>query len=196
MQDTVKNPEKLKSEEKKMYYSTHYKSPVGDILLVSDGNNIIGLWIGEQKYIGNTMPKDITEKDDLPIFREVIAWLDDYFAGKQPQLSRLPLAPMGGEFKQQVWKILTEIPYGELTTYGNIAKEVAKRMKKDRMSAQAVGGAIGHNPISIIIPCHRVVGTNGSLTGYAGGIEIKVKLLEHEGVDMTGLFVPKKGTAL
>lgn len=179
-----------------MYYSTHYKSPVGEILLVSDEKNIIGLWIDEQKYTENTMPKDIIEKDDVPVLQEGIAWLDDYFAGKKPKLSRLPLAPIGGEFRQQVWKILAEIPYGELTTYGRVAKEVAKRMGKDRMSAQAVGGAVGHNPISIIIPCHRVVGTNGSLTGYGGGIEKKVKLLEHEGADMAGLFVPKKGTAL
>ncbi|TJX13457.1 methylated-DNA--[protein]-cysteine S-methyltransferase [Tissierella creatinini] len=174
-----------------MYYSTHYKSPVGDILLASDENNLIGLWIGDQKYIGNTMPKDIIGKDDILILQEGIKWLNDYFAGKKPKLSKLPLAPIGGEFKQEVWKILLEIPYGELTTYGNIAKEVAKRMGKDRMSAQAVGGAVGHNPIGIIIPCHRVVGTNGSLTGYAGGIEMKIKLLEHEGVDMNGLFLPK-----
>jgi len=179
-----------------MYYSTHYKSPVGEILLASDENNIIGLWIGEQKYIGNTMPKDIIEKNDIPVLQEGLAWLNDYFSGNKPRLSRLPLAPIGGEFKQQVWKILTEIPYGELTTYGEIAKEVAKRMGKDRMSAQAVGGAVGHNPISIIIPCHRVVGATGSLTGYAGGIEKKVKLLKHEGTDMAGLFVPVKGTAL
>lgn len=179
-----------------MYYYTHYKSPLGDILIASDNNHIIGIWIDEQKYIGNTMPKDMIEKNDIPILLEGIAWLDDYFEGKKPELSRLSLAPIGGEFKQQVWKILTEIPYGELTTYGEIAKEVAKRMGKDRMSAQAVGGAVGHNPISIIIPCHRVVGTKGNLTGYAGGIEMKVKLLEHEKVDMTGLFVPKKGTAL
>ncbi|MGI6123756.1 MAG: methylated-DNA--[protein]-cysteine S-methyltransferase [Acetivibrionales bacterium] len=177
-----------------MYYSTHYKSIIGDILLASDKNSIIGLWIGEQKYIENTMPKDIIENHDLPILQEGIAWLEDYFAGKKPDLSRLSLAPIGGEFRQQVWRILTEIPYGELTTYGNIAKEVAKRMGKDRMSAQAVGGAVGHNPISIIIPCHRVIGSNKSLTGYAGGIEKKVDLLKHEGVDMTGLFIPKKGT--
>ncbi|TAH62791.1 MAG: methylated-DNA--[protein]-cysteine S-methyltransferase, partial [Anaerolineaceae bacterium] len=169
-----------------MYYSAQYKSPMGDILLASDENNIIGLWIGEQKYIENTMPKDITENVNLPILQEGIEWLEDYFAGKKPNLSRLSLAPIGGEFRQQVWKILLEIPYGALTTYGNIAKEVAKRMGKDRMSAQAVGGAVGHNPISIIIPCHRVIGTNNSLTGYAGGLDIKVKLLEHEEVDMTG----------
>jgi methylated-DNA-[protein]-cysteine S-methyltransferase len=172
-----------------MYYSSHYKSPIGDILLASDENSIIGLWIGEQKYIGSTMPKDMIEKDDLPILREGKAWLDAYFTGKNPKLSGLSLAPAGGAFKQQVWSILIEIPYGKLTTYGNIAKEAAKRMGKDRMSAQAVGGAVGHNPISIIIPCHRVVGTNGNLTGYAGGIEKKIKLLEHEGVDMTRLKV-------
>ncbi len=176
-----------------MYYSTHYKSPLGDILIASDDKNILGLWIGEQKYIGNTMPKDITENDEIQVLQEGIVWLDDYFAGKKPELSRLPLAPIGGEFKQHVWKILTEIPYGELTTYGNIAKEVARRMGKDRMSAQAIGGAVGHNPISIIIPCHRVVGVTGSLTGYAGGIEKKIRLLKHEGVDMTLLYVPKQG---
>ncbi|NLZ82486.1 MAG: methylated-DNA--[protein]-cysteine S-methyltransferase [Clostridiales bacterium] len=179
-----------------MYYSTQYKSPIGDIIIASDEKSIIGLWIDDQKYIGNTMPRDMIEKDGLLVLQEARAWLEDYFAGKKPKLSRLSLAPIGGEFKQQVWTILTEIPYGELTTYGSIAKEVAKRMGKDRMSAQAVGGAVGHNPISIIIPCHRVVGSNGSLTGYAGGIDIKVKLLEHEGVDMNELFMPKKGTAL
>ncbi len=177
-----------------MYYGAHYKSPVGDILLASDEHSIIGLWIENQKYIGNTMPKDINEDHDIPILREGLAWLDDYFAGKKPELSRLSLAPIGGKFRQEVWKILTRIPYGELITYGSIAKEVAKRMGKDRMSAQAVGGAVSHNPISIIIPCHRVVGTNKSLTGYAGGLDMKVKLLEHEGVDMTGLYMPKKRT--
>lgn len=175
-----------------MYYSTHYKSPVGEILLVSNENSIIGLWIDQQKYISSTMPKDIAEEDDIPILQEGVAWLDDYFSGKKPKISSLPLAPHGGEFKQAVWKILTEIPYGELTTYGKIAKEVAKRMGKARMSAQAVGGAVGHNPISIIIPCHRVVGANGNLTGYAGGIEKKVTLLTHEGINMTGLFVPRR----
>lgn len=179
-----------------MYYGTHYKSPVGDIYFASDENSIIGLWIGEQKYINSTMPKDIIERDDIPALQKGVAWLDDYFAGKKPELSRLSLAPIGGEFKQVVWKILLEIPYGELTTYGAIAKEAAKRMGKEKMSAQAVGGAVGHNPISIMIPCHRVVGSNGSLTGYAGGIDKKIKLLTHEGVDMTKLFVPKKGTVL
>ncbi|NLK99641.1 MAG: methylated-DNA--[protein]-cysteine S-methyltransferase [Clostridiales bacterium] len=175
-----------------MYYKTHYQSPLGDMLIASDEDNIIGLWIADQKYIDTTMPKDMVENSQISILKEAIVWLDDYFAGKQPNLSRLPLAPIGGEFRQLVWSILMEIPYGELTTYGNIAKEVARRMGKDRMSAQAIGGAVGHNPISIIIPCHRVVGSNKNLTGYAGGIDIKVKLLEHEGVDMKGLFMPKQ----
>lgn len=179
-----------------MYYGTHYKSPLGDLLLVSDEKSIIGLWFNRHKYIDNTVPRGITENRDKPILREGIAWLDDYFTGRKPEITRLSLALAGGKFRQMVWKILMEIPYGELTTYGKVAKEVAKRMGKERMSAQAVGGAVGHNPISIIIPCHRVVGSNNSLTGYGGGLDMKVKLLEHEGVDMSGLFMPKKGTAL
>lgn len=173
-----------------MYYSAHYSSPVGEILLASDENSIVGLWFCGQKYIDSTMPKGICEKDDIPILQEGTAWLDAYFAGRKPDLSRLPIAPVGGEFKRHVWKILTEIPYGTLATYGGVAKEAAKRMGKDSMSAQAVGGAVGHNPISIIIPCHRVVGAAGSLTGYAGGIEKKIALLKHEGADMSRLFAP------
>ena len=99
-------------------------------------------------------------------------------------------------FRQGVWEILCQIPYGQLTTYGDIAKKIAEKMNRETMSAQAVGGAVGHNPISIIIPCHRVVGAAGSLTGYAGGIDKKIWLLKHEGVDMEGLFIPEKGTAL
>jgi methylated-DNA-[protein]-cysteine S-methyltransferase len=132
----------------------------------------------------------------LPIFNETKSWLDRYFAGQRPDASALPLAPIGGAFRQSVWDILRRIPYGKLTTYGEIAREIAAASGKTGMSAQAVGGAVGRNPISIIIPCHRVVGANGSLTGYAGGIGTKVKLLELEGVDMRALFVPKKGTAL
>lgn len=168
-----------------VYYGTHYQSPIGDIFTACDEENIIGLWIENQKYIGNTMPKGIVEKENVPVLQECVMWLDDYFAGKKPEISRLPLAPAGGEFRQCVWQILAQIPYGEVITYGEIAREVAARMGKDRMSAQAVGGAVGHNPISIIIPCHRVVGANGSLAGYAGGIDKKVKLLEHEGVDIS-----------
>lgn len=165
-------------------------------MLVSDEHSIVGLYVGKHKYFDNLIPEDIIENGNIPILKEGIAWLDDYFAGKQPDISSLFLTPKGGDFRQEVWRILLEIPYGELTTYGDIAKEVAKRMGKERMSAQAVGGAVGHNPISIIIPCHRVVGKTGSLTGYGGGIETKIGLLEHEEADMVGLFIPKKGTAL
>ncbi|MBU5426875.1 methylated-DNA--[protein]-cysteine S-methyltransferase [Tissierella pigra] len=179
-----------------MYYKTTYTSPVGLITLACDGDNIIGVWNEGQKYHGSNISTEMTVKDDIPVLEVAKKWLDRYFTGKNPAISQLPLAPIGGEFRQIVWTILCQIPYGEVTTYGEIAKIVASKMNKKTMSSQAVGGAVGHNPISIIIPCHRVVGTNGSLIGYAGGINKKVKLLELEGVDMSHLFVPTKGTAL
>jgi methylated-DNA-[protein]-cysteine S-methyltransferase len=123
-------------------------------------------------------------------------WLDSYFLGKKPRISELPLAPIGGEFRQSVWRILCEVPYGSVITYGEIAKKIAYEKGIEKMSAQAVGGAVGNNPISIIIPCHRVVGSNGSFTGYAGGIQKKVNLLTLEGVDTSQYSIPKKGTAL
>jgi methylated-DNA-[protein]-cysteine S-methyltransferase len=179
-----------------MYYSTTCPSPLGTIALASDGDSLVGLWLEGQKYHSDKMPETMTENDGLPIFTATKKWLDKYFARKNPDVAGLPLSPIGGEFRQEVWRILCEIPYGEVTTYGAVAKEVAARLGKERMSSQAVGGAVGHNPISIIVPCHRVVGSSGSLTGYGGGIGLKVKLLELEGVDMSSLFVPKKGTAL
>lgn len=175
-----------------MYYFTTYPSPVGNITMAGDSRGLAGLWIEGQKYFGNALFGELPKKDDLPVFDEVRDWLNRYFAGGKPAISEVPLRPNGSEFRQRVWKILCEIPYGEVITYG----EIAEKMGSGRMSGQAVGGAVGHNPISIIIPCHRVVGSNGSLTGYAGGIDTKVKLLEHEGVEMSHLFVPKKGTAL
>jgi len=177
-------------------YKTTFLSPMGNITLASDGKNLVGLWLKGQKYHGNTIFKDMTTKEDLPVFDITKKWLDEYFAGKKPEISRLPIAPVGTKFRQEIWDILCEIPYGKTITYGDIAKKMAKTMGKKSMSSQAVGGAVGHNPISIIIPCHRVVGTNGSLTGYAGGIDLKIKLLELESVDMSGFFVPTKGTAL
>ena len=181
-----------------MYYSTIYSSPIGAITLACDGegNNIVGLWIEGQKYHGESIPEAMTPNDDIPLFDTTKKWLDRYFTGGMPCISELPLAPIGGEFRQEVWSILCEIPYGKVTTYGTIAKEIADKMGKKSMSSQAVGGAIGHNPISIIIPCHRVVGSNGSLTGFSGGVQMKTKLLELEGVDMSGLFIPIKGTSL
>jgi len=179
-----------------MYYRTTYPSPVGLITLACDGDNMIGVWNEHQKYHGAGISAEMIEKDDMPVFNAAKKWLDRYFAGKKPIISELPLAPIGGEFRKSVWTILCEIPYGEIVTYGDIAKKIADKMNRETMSSQAVGGAVGHNPISIIIPCHRVVGANGSLTGYAGGLKIKEKLLVLEGVDMSRLFVPTKGTAL
>lgn len=176
-----------------MYYGMHYNSPIGDIFLASDENNLIGLWMQEQRYREKTMPKGIIEEMDILALKQGEKWLNAYFAGKKPQPNDLPLAPIGNEFRQCVWQILKEIPYGKLMTYGDIAKEVEKRMNKERMSAQAVGGAVGHNPISIIIPCHRVIGAKGNLTGFAGGIEKKIKLLTHEGIDVGKLDKLKSG---
>jgi methylated-DNA-[protein]-cysteine S-methyltransferase len=179
-----------------MYYSTTYPTPVGTTTLACDGNNLVGLWIDGQKYHGDTIPEAMIENDNIPVFDITKEWLDRYFEGGKPAISELPLAPIGGGFRQGVWSILREIPYGEVITYGDIAKKMAVKMNKKSMSGQAVGGAVGHNPITLIIPCHRVVGSNGSLTGYAGGLSIKVKLLELEGADMSRLFVPVRGTAL
>ena len=156
-----------------MYYQTTYKSPVGTLFLVSDEENLIGLWIEGQKYFQATLKEEPIINDQMEILQKTKSWLDCYFKGEKPDIKELSLKPQGSLFRQEVWKILCEIPYGEVTTYGKIAKMV------------------GHNPISIIIPCHRVVGTNGSLTGYAGGIDKKIALLKHEGVDMTYYFKPK-----
>ena len=174
-----------------MYYQTTYASSIGTATLASDSDSIVGLWLTGQKYYGGKIGDIMTAKDDLPVFTAAKRWLDNYFKGKRPAISELPLAPIGGEFQQAVWRILCTIPYGEYTTYGDIAKEIAAQTNRTHMSAQAVGGAVGHNPISIIIPCHRVVGASGSLTGYAGGIDKKIKLLQHEGVDMSRLHVPE-----
>jgi methylated-DNA-[protein]-cysteine S-methyltransferase len=178
------------------YCSAKYDSPVGTIELCSDGQSLCGLWMEGQKYFEGTIPGPIAKDGSARVLGQAAEWLDRYFAGEKPTASELPLAPIGGAFRQAVWSRLAEIPYGEVTTYGALAEQVAQDLGRDRMAAVAVGGAVGHNPISIIIPCHRVVGANGSLTGYAGGIRRKVWLLEHEGADMSKLYVPAKGTAL
>lgn len=179
-----------------MYYKMTYESPLGRLTMASDGACLVGLWLENQKYFCATVPEEMGEKAELPVFDAAKDWLDRYFAGGKPAISELPMAPAGGEFRQTVWELLCEIPYGETVTYGEIAKKAAQRLGKPSMSAQAAGGAVGHNPISIIIPCHRVVGSNGSLTGYAGGIEKKIWLLSHEGVDVKRLRTPSRGTAL
>lgn len=179
-----------------MYYSTYYSSPLGKILLASDGDSLIGLWYEGQKYYAATIKEEIADKPELSVFKITKKWLDRYFNGEKPDISELPLSPKGGEFRKAVWDILCKIPYGKTITYGEIAEIVAGKMGKERMSSQAIGGAVGHNPISIIIPCHRVVSKNGSLTGYAGGIDKKIKLLELEKVNISHFFIPTKGTAL
>lgn len=167
-----------------MIYSMHYSSPVGPLWLACNGESLVGLWLEGQKYFGGAVEEEMTENPNLPIFIAAKDWLDRYFAGQKPAISDLSLAPNGSAFRMAVWDILCEIPYGKVITYGDIAKKMAVKMNKANMSSQAVGGAVGHNPISIIIPCHRVVGANGSLTGYAGGLDKKIKLLEHEDVDV------------
>lgn len=175
-----------------MIYITHYASPLGDILLASKEDKLIGLWIeGQKHYLGN-LKEELVENNQEPILIQTKDWLDRYFAHQKPSLKELALSPIGSTFRQQVWEILCEIPYGEVITYNDIAKKIATTRGIKKMSAQAVGGAVGHNPISIIIPCHRVVGTNGNLTGYAGGLNKKVYLLKHENVNMDNYFLPKK----
>lgn len=177
-----------------MTYTQHYDSPLGGTLLAADKIGLTGLWFDGQKYFARDLSDERIEQE-TPILAEAKRWLDIYFTGKEPDFTP-PLHPIGSEFRKAVWEILLRIPYGQTTTYGEIARQLAKKQGLDRMSAQAVGGAVGHNEISIIIPCHRVVGTGGSLTGYAGGIGKKEKLLELERADMRRFFVPKKGTAL
>ncbi len=179
-----------------MYYTTTYSSPVGTLTLACDGENIVGLWIHGQKYYGGNISEFMTPGHDIPVFDATKKWLDKYFAGEKPPVSKLKLSPIGSPFRQNVWQILCDIPYGEVITYGEIAKRMAAKTGRKSMSSQAVGSAVGHNPISIIIPCHRVVGSNGSLTGFSAGIKTKIKLLKSEGVDTSRFFVPTGGTAL
>ena len=158
-----------------MTYIQHYDAPLGRILLAADEVGLTGLWFDGAKYFADGLPAEHTERE-TPVLSEARRWLDLYFAGQEPGF--------------------LQIPYGQTVTYGELARQLAEKQGRPRMSAQAVGGAVGHNKISIIIPCHRVVGTGGSLTGYAGGIDRKVKLLALEHADMTRFFVPKTGTAL
>ena len=161
-----------------MDYTHHYVSPLGGITLASDGEYLTGLWFDGQKYFADTLSVQHDEKD-LDVFRRTDNWLDIYFSGKEPDFTP-PLRMKGTEFRQEVWQILLTIPFGKTMTYGEIAKILADQRGIKSMSAQAVGGAVGHNPISLIIPCHRVLGTNGALTGYAGGLEKKAWLLDME----------------
>ncbi len=176
-----------------MQYINRYASPIGNITMASDGETLTGLWFDGQKYFALYLDKESEEKD-LPIFDMAKNWLDIYFTGKEPDF-KLRLKFMGSEFQNEVWDILYAIPYGKTMTYGEIAKELARRRGIGRMSAQAVGGDVGKNEISIIVPCHRVVGSNGSLTGYAGGFDKKIELLKLEKAYSKDFFVPRHSTA-
>lgn len=171
-----------------MYYSTLYQSPIGELVLACKDETLVGVWMkGNAKNVG--LEKTIAN-NDCEVFGITKKWFDRYFAGKNPPIKGGTLAPIGGAFFQEVWGFLREIPYGEVTTYGDISRKVAKKRGKLRMSSRAVGQAVGHNPIAIIMPCHRVIGSNGSLTGFAFGIPTKIKLLELEGVDVSKFSIP------
>ena len=169
-----------------MQYTSHYNSPLGDILLAADEAGLTGLWFEGQKYFARSLDREHEEKD-TPLLETARRWLDVYFSGKEPDFT-VPLHFTGTAFQKEVWEILCTIPYGHTMTYGEIAGQFAAKRGLPHMSAQAVGGAVGRNAISILVPCHRVVGTNGSLTGYAGGIDKKIKLLQLEKADMQSLF--------
>ncbi|HBL0048474.1 TPA: methylated-DNA--[protein]-cysteine S-methyltransferase [Klebsiella pneumoniae] len=177
-------------------YFNQYDSPLGVITLAADGLHLTGLWFVGQKYYAESFSGDFSGHTDLPVFTTIRRWLDAYFAGRAPSLNTLPLNPYGSAFRLAVWQRLCQIPYGEYVTYGTVARDVATALGKASMSAQATGGAVGHNPVSIIIPCHRVIGASNSLTGYAGGIARKIQLLELEGVNTSNMVIPEAGTAL
>lgn len=168
-----------------MQYTTTCQSPMGELFLAADETGLTGLWFDGGRYFAEGLDPE-NEKRELPVFETVKKWLDIYFSGREPDFMP-PLHMIGSPFQMSVWKHLLEIPYGKTVTYGELAKRIALEKGRERMAAQAVGGAVGHNKISILVPCHRVVGANGSLTGYGGGLDKKERLLVLEGVDMSVL---------
>ncbi len=173
-----------------MTYTQTYSSPLGEVLLSADDMGLSGLWFAGQRYFARTLPPGAAP-GETPVLTASKRWLDCYFSGARPDFLP-PLHLIGTDFQQAVWNLLLEIPYGQTVTYGALARTLAQQLGKPAMSAQAVGAAVGHNPISIIVPCHRVVGIDGNLTGYAGGVERKLQLLQLEGADLTRLHVPKE----
>ena len=175
-------------------YTWRHDSPLGGSTMASDGTALVGLWFDGQKHFADTLAP-VREEKPLPVFDAAKRWLDMYFSGKDPGFTP-PLKMKTTPFRRAVWEILLTIPFGRTMTYGEIARILAERQGLRRMSAQAVGGAVGRNSISLVVPCHRVVGANGSLTGYAGGIARKQRLLAMEGIDVDALFIPKKSSVL
>lgn len=179
-----------------MIYKYTYKTPkqFSNMIMNSDGEFLTGLWFEDSR---DTSKHELNrEEKELPIFKEVSRWLDIYFSGKNPDFTPKYKINNLTPFRKEVVDIMNTIEYGKLLTYNDISKIIAKNRNIEKMSSQAVGGAVGWNPICIIVSCHRVVGTNGSLTGYGGGINNKVELLKLEGIDMSKYFIPKRGTAL
>ena len=168
-----------------------YQSPLGEILLAADSGALVGLWFCGQRYLPARLSSAVGDST-AAVLRRTALWLDTYFSGREPDF--IPtLAPVGSPFRQQVWSLLLQIPYGQTVTYGHLASQMARAKGVPTMSAQAIGGAVGHNPISLIIPCHRVIGANGSLTGYAGGVERKEQLLYMEHRGSAALPTPLRG---
>jgi methylated-DNA-[protein]-cysteine S-methyltransferase len=171
---------------KMIYYNT-YMSPLGPMLMTSNGSALTGLIFQDQ----DRMPEGLSP--ELAVFDQTRLWLDQYFAGREPGCLP-PLAPEGTAFRLRVWSLLQEIPYGQTVTYGQLAGQLSPTDDHSRMSAQAVGGAVGANPLAVVIPCHRVMGASGRLTGYGGGVHRKVWLLQHEGIDTSRFVIPRQTT--
>ena len=160
-------------------YKTRYDSPIGGITMISDGEALLGLWF--DGHAEDSDDDNAAWTDDLPVFRLAFRWLDEYFEGRKPEV-HVPIRLEGTPFREEIWALLREVPYGETVSYGELAHRLeAKRAHGRRVSARAVGGAVHHNPVGIMVPCHRVIGADGGLTGYAGGLKTKARLLRLEG---------------
>ncbi|MCH5171997.1 MAG: methylated-DNA--[protein]-cysteine S-methyltransferase [Erysipelotrichales bacterium] len=174
-----------------MLYKAYYFSPIGELALLSDGNSLIEIRLYKSRYPSIASNLKTIECDDLDVFKLAKIWLNKYFNCEMPDIKDLPLKFIGSEFQQKVMSLLCEIPYGIVTTYKDIARKISPKM-----SAQAVGNAVGRNPLAIIVPCYRVIGANNNLVGFGGGLDVKKYLLNHEGVDISKLKTPTKGNAL
>ena len=174
-----------------MIYISSYFSPIGELIIAAKNNYLIGLWLKNQKYYLSTILGESINNIESEILIKTKKWLDLYFNHQNPNIHELNIQLIGTDFQKKVWRLLIDIPYGTITTYKEISNQLVQKFGYTKMSPQAIGSAIGRNPISIIIPCHRVVSTTGSLTGYAGGIHNKLYLLNHEKVNTANLFIPK-----